>query len=89
MRVMKAFGMALVLGVCVAGCSSLMRGGEAGFSAGISGGPAPSPSPVGRSPLDYYGEFIAGLLAYAVGSAGKGFVRSKLGLSVSKAEEEA
>lgn len=82
----KSLGMAVVLATCVAGCSSLLKGGEAGFSAGISGGPAPSPSPVGRSPLDYYAEFLAGLLAYGVGSAGKGFLRSK-GIVMGKADE--
>ena len=61
----------------LAGCAALGRGAVDGFGAAVAGTAAPSPVP-GAAGGDYIGYGIGALVAYIVGSVGKGYVRSKL-----------
>ena len=62
---------------CLAGCAALGRGAVDGFGAAVAGTAAPSPVPTSTG-SDYFGYGIGALVAYIVGSVGKGYVRRKI-----------
>ena len=61
----------------LAGCAALGRGAVDGFGAAVAGTAAPSPVPTSTG-SDYFGYGIGALVAYIVGSVGKGYVRRKI-----------
>ena len=61
----------------LAGCAALGRGAVDGFGAAVAGTAAPSPAP-GAGGTDYIGYGVGALVAYIIGSIGKGYVRRKI-----------
>lgn len=88
MKALKMLACVVLLSAGLTGCAGLGLGFKAGAGDGFGGGP-PNPPAQGSKPLVEYGaEFLAYLLAYGVGSLGKGILRQKLAVKVAESENK-